>query len=504
VVFSIPKTKKKTKGPSRGPNKKGRRRGGNGGLQWSGIFGTKGGIGWGGNAPVARGARVQSRVMSIRGGNGGGDNASLVVTGRDMVNVVTMTTAAVPGDLLLTVPINPSLLGAPRLATLAGMYERYDLIKMNFIFEGSCASTQNGMILGYIDYDINEVPAPTGGGVGQLQRGQAHKDAHATKLWESSLWAYSPDRRMTDLYTDPLGIEPRLYTPARFVLLVDNQATLTGTTVIGKIFVEYSLKFYYPKIQENVRALHNCLAAYSFIPNVSAQYPWQYFSGLTPVLDSNSTLSWSWKQDKYGTTDCESLWLPMGTWLVSFRESFATGGTQPQTNADLCATLVPLVSGTNTFVQLTTDGPNHVTYPGYFIHGFWAATGDAPDGYVSHTSIWRATSGAGMKLYRMPGPSPHTSPPSASHKSSVFISSMNDYITLGTDMYVEYAKMRAMNQRFLDKYPSFACAFPDHDSDAVLVSDEKLDLQDATPPSGARAAALPAYANATRKSPGMK
>lgn len=431
-----------------GPSKKKRR--GNGLSAWLSSKWLSGGLSTGNGAPVAAHSKMLRTSMRFHGGNGnGGSTGMLTISGRDLIQTFTVLTSNAGGDRLCDVWINPVKLGASRLAVLAGMYERYSVAKMKFIYEGSVPTTQNGTIIGFVDYDVLETPPVTGGGLALIQRASAHIGSHPAKLWETSEWDYKPDAQMTDLYCDVAAYEPRLTTPAHFVMLVNDMPTITADLALGKLYVEYTINFQYPKIQTTTPAALWGVG----LSNSSG-------TGATaakPIGTSATAFSWNsvplsdFKDDvDTGGTACQSLVVPTpGDYLVTVNISLATGDTVAYPYISLPGASTPYIS--NSFCSTTGATAPHAAYVTYnlYSHGGVTLGTDAIITTLTHVHVVDA----GAKIYFQSRPS-STAKPCRIHVVRL------PYVALGgTDMYVAFTKLVGQLRSFSREYePALASA----------------------------------------------
>lgn len=186
------------------------------------------------SAPMARSAAIQPKVMRTRNMT----RNTCVETGTDLVRSLS-TTLATAGDILATIPLCPSQFGN-RLRSIAMMYEKWRIRRMAIRFEGACASTQAGMVLGFVDYDPTE---EMGSGSASLPRASAHLGAKSVKLWDRYSWDVKTLPRTEELYTHQ-SVTPRTSSMGNFFLIA---ATDLDATAPGMLYVDYEIEFYSPQ-----------------------------------------------------------------------------------------------------------------------------------------------------------------------------------------------------------------------------------------------------------------
>ena len=85
-----------------------------------------------------------------------GPNATLRVSGCDYVGPLASggLTDPVRGAVLMKYSIAPRAMSNSKLSTISTMYERYQFRSIRFHYRPSCATTQPGSLLFFIDKDI--------------------------------------------------------------------------------------------------------------------------------------------------------------------------------------------------------------------------------------------------------------------------------------------------------------------------------------------------------------
>jgi hypothetical protein len=252
---------------------------------------------------------------------------------------------------------------------------------------------------------------------------------------------------MTDLYCDTAAYEPRLTTPAHFILLVNDLPTMTSNLSIGKLYVEYGIRFLYPKIQTTAPST---LWGFSFYSGAG--------TGVTadePLGTAISTMSWNsiapsdlihQYQDGSGNKSLAVSLPAPGDYVV------LTDATKPSTTTSWQSAYssVPAVSGTITaYVDFSGDTATS-EYPGYFTYAL--GTGSSGSAMTTAVPIAFHSIGfyhavrTGAKIW-MRGAS------DCSGKTCRFtVMRMPSAASLGSDMYIQYTKlvgtMRAFSQTF--------------------------------------------------------
>lgn len=443
------------------------------------------------NAPIARRTRMPPSSMRIGGNgrNGGGRTGTLTISGRDLVTTLNVSLTAVSGDVLCDLKCNPAALPAARLNVLASMYERYDIDRMVFAFEGAVPTTQSGSLLGYMDYDILEVPVPTGGGMPLIQRASAHAGAHPVHVWDSGLWSYAPDRRMTDLYCDLAAYEPRLTTPGHFILLINDMPTLAGAAIdLGKVYVEYQITFHYPKVTE-AASTGSSLWACEFNNTVGTGIATgSGFFGTTVAAAAYSSIGLSSllvRTDPLGT-NAMTITLPAGHFIVT---SYHVGGQAIGVGAyhdvpGLATTLTPVAHS-----YCTLLGPTDHAEPAYFVGTPLSA--DEGDNRRMQRAEIRVLGSSSPLFFRW------DTAPSNPASLSIIVARVPDYPSRGSDMYVDYVRMLSQFRAFTERHSSElrGVGAPM----VALVDDVKID-----PTAGDLSRAAAASATSTAGSPNPK
>ena len=203
-------------------------------MQW-GKFGLSVGNG----VPVAQ-------QMPRRSGNASmsGTTQSCRITGRDMVQTLSVSSAPATGDRIVSFRVNPSEMPALRLNQLQGMYQRWHINGLRVVYEPACPTTTVGSIIAYYDYDVMDAIGEHGGSAA-VQQAAAHIDATQTNVWSGACWSIRSDAMQPDYYTGQASIDPHWDYPGSFNLIW--QVPATGAASFGTVYLEYDITFQFPQ-----------------------------------------------------------------------------------------------------------------------------------------------------------------------------------------------------------------------------------------------------------------
>jgi hypothetical protein len=198
-----------------------------------------------GLAPTATNVSTRQRTSVANDGH------SCRFKGTDFVSSVSSGTGLVAGQVLLTLAANPRMIGVSRLAIASSVWERFKFRSLKFHYAPIANATQTGSLIGYVDYDVNDVP--TGTGDANLQRAWAHYGQQSCQIWgdpsKHTVWELKDVDPLTDLYIDSPSEDPHWTSQGRFVLL--SASTVAASLPLGNIFVEYDVEFFIPQIEQS-------------------------------------------------------------------------------------------------------------------------------------------------------------------------------------------------------------------------------------------------------------
>jgi len=204
-------------------------------------------------APVAYDARSLKPFIRVTTDARGDSYRAHVLDRLDPVFVDSPDTN-VTGQRLLTVPINPELLGE-RIRRISSTYEfyKFDMIRIHFV--SALGTSYGGSVLGFFDSD----PVDTfDAGITSLKEAAAHPSAAAHKVWNDFNWTAPrppPGRFYIDVNASD-SASVRQQVQAKFHILLDSAITLpsgdiTYPLTLGNLYIEYMVNLSYPTIQPN-------------------------------------------------------------------------------------------------------------------------------------------------------------------------------------------------------------------------------------------------------------
>jgi len=224
------------------------------------------------NAPVAR----TLRGYTVRGpkvtGNLGG--RAITVSHREYIQDVT-------GSVDFTTvpfPVNPGRdICFTWLADLASRYERYHFTKLRFLYEPRCATTTAGSVILAFDYDALD-DAPT-----TKQKVYTYHHCAQAAAWDNCVLK-SDDailRNRGVLFTRmgaaPATADLKTYDLANLFLCTSG---FGAATVVGELFVEYTVTLSEPQTQSNIQS-----AIYSGATTLDATHLFGTKNNQTGLLD---------------------------------------------------------------------------------------------------------------------------------------------------------------------------------------------------------------------------
>lgn len=192
------------------------------------------------NAPVAVGLQRKRRGYTMRSqGNG------VRVTATDFLTNITLLSAApgfYDGTLLLRWAYGPSspLLQGSRFASLAQLWEKYNLLRLVIHYEPAVATSVNGQIVFAWDNDPADVP-PQSDLVRSLYSYQSNC---STSVWEPMSMPIKLDPTTKNLFTT-LGTDVRLYSPGQLIVAGVANVPTEGIT-LGSVWIEYEVELISP------------------------------------------------------------------------------------------------------------------------------------------------------------------------------------------------------------------------------------------------------------------
>jgi hypothetical protein len=143
----------------------------------------------------------------------------------------------------MALDINPKVLGLPRLHTMAGLYEFYD-IECELLYEPACGSGTAGQAVGYFDMDPED--GLDTGADARVKQAFGHAGVRTTNYWTPQHWVM-PKKKGT-FYVD-MGEEERMVIKARFVLL--STIASAASSSVGIIYIRYRCRFSRSKLDSS-------------------------------------------------------------------------------------------------------------------------------------------------------------------------------------------------------------------------------------------------------------
>lgn len=233
---------------------------------------------------------VMPRITTELGGKFGTMD---VLSGTEFLTALTNPeTGAEPGDILAAISLNPRLLTNTRLSQFSDLYERYRFRKMNICYKATANATQSGQLIGYGDYDpdnVLTVDSPS-----NLSTAAAHLGQEVCKVWESKRFPFGIVDDYTTLFVDPATSDLRLAIQGVYYILAASDL-LAEISSLGNLYIEYEIEFYIPILSIPVPENSSVSAQYlSDNPNPTPTLPFGVSpdAGWTSFSSPSTLLTW--------------------------------------------------------------------------------------------------------------------------------------------------------------------------------------------------------------------
>lgn len=191
---------------------------------------------------------------------------------------------SVPGDILATLLIHPLSFFKTRLAQFSELYERYRFRKVNFWYKPSANATQSGQLIGYGDYDPDQILSENT--EDNLSIAAAHLGQSVCKIWETRSFPFGIVDNYTSLFTDFSGIDDRLIYQGIYYLLAGSEIDPT-VSALGNLYIEYEIEMIIPVLQQ-VSQVFQAISLSNPNPSTGQTFALPFGTEVEPV----QTLSW--------------------------------------------------------------------------------------------------------------------------------------------------------------------------------------------------------------------
>lgn len=200
--------------------------------------------------------------------SGSGNRCTIV--GQDFMSTLSVTTAQdVAGTVIYNIPINPAFMKTTRLQMQCALFELFKFKRFRIIFKPTLP-IQNGVLLGWIDSDVDDDPGAIGT-VTSLQAAMAHASCRESPVCETQYWDVPPLEWTKMLWCDINRDEPRMTCQGRFVLVVSVPMGLAATVSIGQLYAEYEVELSKAQLDNNMAF---GVAKWSSSTGTDATHPW--------------------------------------------------------------------------------------------------------------------------------------------------------------------------------------------------------------------------------------
>jgi len=258
-----------------------------------------------------------------------------------------------PGDLLATLLINPSNFSQTRLVEFSKLYQRYRFRKLNFYYKPIANSTQSGQIIGFGDYDPDNIISTNS--PDNISLAAAHLGQRTGKIWETVRFPFGVVDDYTTLYVDTNAAEKRLsYQGVYYLLAASDIESDIGP--LGNLYVDYEVEFSIPLLQPTSQQIS--LAVIDGNTSIGPQAPFGTNPQLTSAIarlppssltfsltDEDADLFWDTAANSGLGSLTNNATVDGDVWLYIMEISFTNGGFTSGVNGHISVT--PNMSFTN-------------------------------------------------------------------------------------------------------------------------------------------------------------
>jgi hypothetical protein len=199
------------------------------------------------NAPVNIGTVMQSKTKKhmYQAGRGG---SSVIISGYDRLQTLSVPGGAALGQVLLNLPLNPYVLTTTRLAQFSSLFMRYDVLDMEITYQSAMPTTTPGSLMLLIEQDVSEDHGPAGTILNDVELGHVTGVLHSVSgpVWRSfgtRYMLFDDAGRQGNLLTKPNNVL-NLSHFGRLYVIVSNSLNNTVLTTAGTLYIKYRVEFY--------------------------------------------------------------------------------------------------------------------------------------------------------------------------------------------------------------------------------------------------------------------
>jgi len=205
---------------------------------------------------------------------------TVVITGRELVSAVNVTSSNIVGDTLLRADIAPQAMIGTRLLLLSSIYEKYQVIFWKCTYVTNVSTSEPGSLVMYFDPDVSDT---TTSGINQARRGFSAK-GKSFPVYENSSVTFKPEKKQTDLFTSD-ATDLRI-SRAGFLAIISNYISAKSQT-LGNIYVDYKIRFFKPLLELSAPS-YTSASANATSPTISNTMG----SGLVMIGTADFVITW--------------------------------------------------------------------------------------------------------------------------------------------------------------------------------------------------------------------
>jgi hypothetical protein len=194
---------------------------------------------------VAHSLRVLNGI-NTRSGNG------VRIVGSEIANQSIYSGSSSPtGNLIFTTQLNPTIIGAPRLASLSTVFDRFYFNKLSFHMNFGLPTTASGTVFAYYDNDPTDDPTQIALS-NRLAYLSSHKKASEYSVWTPNRWQCPiiPPNQVLETgmyYTNYDSTAVQFTSQGTFNIF---NGALNNTALSGMLWVDYDITLLFPSDNE--------------------------------------------------------------------------------------------------------------------------------------------------------------------------------------------------------------------------------------------------------------
>jgi hypothetical protein len=259
-----------------------------------------------------RGRRGNGRSVNL-GGN------SIVVSGRDYLSSMAVTSATVVGDVLSSTGVAPQLLPNSRLMYFAQMFEKYQIIKWDIMYVPTVNATSTaGAIVAYYDPDPADTIASVGiNGVLEAVTAKCNVEFN---VYDRAVLKCKPTGSPRTLFTSDNSADLRLSRAGTAGFLANS--TFSASYTLGTLFVNWSIRFSQPLVEIGGRPSGGIYSAgtWKLTTGIDETHPF----GTAPAADNGNNVS-LYNLPGQGTAP-SYFYVPYGYWYFVYQVTNSSTG----------------------------------------------------------------------------------------------------------------------------------------------------------------------------------